>query len=71
MNQKTSQLKTCRDNGCCSDLDTRAEAKMSTYNQQSEFITTAEALARFEASGEPVDAYDKLQQQCQSPETVP
>ena len=43
---------------------------MATYNQQSEFITTAEALARFEASGESVGAYDNLRQQCQSPAEV-
>lgn len=43
---------------------------MTTYNQQSEFITTAEALAKFEASGQSVDAYDNLRRQCQSPAEV-
>lgn len=43
---------------------------MTTYNQQSEFITMAEALAECEASGESVDAYHNLRQQCQSPAEV-
>ena len=39
---------------------------MTTYNQHIAFITTTEAITRFEASGESVDAYHNLRQQCQS-----
>ncbi len=43
---------------------------MTTYNQHIAFITITEAITRFEASGESVDAYHNLRQQCQSPAEV-
>ena len=42
---------------------------MTPYHE-SDGVTLAEAIARFDASGESVDAYHNLRQQCQSPAEV-
>lgn len=42
---------------------------MTPYHE-SDCVTLAEAIARFDASGESVDAYHNLRQQCQSPAEV-